>query len=120
MAISQRGIVEIPFNLPQGVMNHPAIVLSCNDAIEMEGAFTAVMITSQQYDDECSFELHSDMLNKPLNSKYSEVRLHLISFFKERDVIRNSNHNLQMKEKDFLRLIAQINRITFGINLRSY
>jgi hypothetical protein len=48
MKPSQRDIVELPFNLLQGVENHPAIVLSCNDAIELESAFVAVMVTSEK------------------------------------------------------------------------
>lgn len=32
MKIKQKQIVEVPFNLPQGVLNHPAIVLSSNEA----------------------------------------------------------------------------------------
>jgi hypothetical protein len=35
----------VPFNLPQRVLHHPAIVLSTNEAIREEEAFVAVMLT---------------------------------------------------------------------------
>jgi len=43
MSISQRDIVVVEFNLPQGNLSHPAIVLSTNEAIEQEESFVAVV-----------------------------------------------------------------------------
>lgn len=110
--VEQRQIVEVPFNLPQGVLNHPALVISNNTAIELEEAFIAVMITSQRFDDEFTFELSSGMLESgKLDKLYSEIRSHLISFFRVSDVIRNSQR-AKIKKADFARIITHIVRVT--------
>lgn len=93
--ISQRDIVEVPFNLPQGAKPHPVIVLSNRDLY--------------------TFEITSEMLTKKLSVPYSQARLHLISFFKVKEVIVTSNFNNKLKQEYFKELIKQVNRITFGL-----
>lgn len=114
LPISQRDIVEVPFNLPQGVMNHPAIVLSVTEAIEQEEAFIAVMLTTDDTEDQYSFEIRKGMLNKDMPKK-CQARLHLISFFKASQIIPNSNLNYQIRHDRFKDLIKRINQVTFGI-----
>ena len=115
MKFSQRQIIEVPFNLPQGAMNHPALILSSNECIELERAFIAVMITSEKMDDEFSFELTNSMPESgKLTSHYSEIRLHLISFFKFDHVIPNYHLNTKVKKEYFTRILKQIMRISFG------
>jgi mRNA-degrading endonuclease toxin of MazEF toxin-antitoxin module len=111
--VSQRDIVEVIFDLPQGELKHPAIVLSNNDVIALEGYFVCVMLTSEDYDDEYSFMLDGHMFNKPLNSK-SQARLHLIGWFRTTDVVKNSHYNHQMKVEYFKELVKQINSTTFN------
>lgn len=115
MSISQRDVVEVPFNLPQGIINHPVIVLSNDDAIQREDSFIGVMMTSQNFDDEYSFVLSSEMLNKPFPKKqiHCEVRLHLIGYFQSIHVIKNSNYNTQIKKTYFDQIIKQINELVF-------
>lgn len=113
--ISQRDIVEVPFNLPQGVRHHPVIVLSSDDAIQQEEAFVGLMMTTDQVNDLYTFEITSDMLTKPLKEKYCQARLHLISFFRTKEIISTSNINSKIKAEHFKQLIKQINEITFGI-----
>jgi mRNA-degrading endonuclease toxin of MazEF toxin-antitoxin module len=115
--ISQRDIVEIPFNLPQGVKHHPAIVLSNNEAIQDEEAFVALMMTTEKSNDLYTFEITSDMLSKKLHVPYCEARLHLISFFRTKEVVANSHYNNKIKPEFFQEMIKQINRITFGLEV---
>lgn len=43
--IEQRSVVEVPFNLPDGVENHPVIVISSNYSNEQDFTFVGIMIT---------------------------------------------------------------------------
>lgn len=113
--ISQRDIVEVPFNLPQGVKPHPVIVLSNDEAIQEEGSFIGLMMTTEKAD-LYTFEITSDMLLKKLHVPYSEARLHLISFFRTKEVVTTSNFNNKIKPEFFKELIKQVNRITFGLD----
>ena len=115
--ISQRDIIEVPFNLPQGIIHHPAIVLSNNDAIREEEAFIALMLTTEKANDLYTFEITSDMVSKKLHVPYCEARLHLISFFRTKETVPNSHYNNKIKQEFFEELIKQVNRITFGLEL---
>ena len=116
MPLQQRQIVEVPFNLTQGVKVHPAIILSTNEAIEFEYSFIAVMMTSVNHDDEYTFEISNEMLSSgKLGKPYSEVRLHLISYFRVSDVIVNNHRHTFVKEADFNRIVKRIMRITFNV-----
>jgi hypothetical protein len=115
VAVYQRHIVEVPFNLTQRVENHPAIVLSTTEAIEHEEAFIAVMMTSTKMDDEYTWLFDKSMLESGrLDKSYVEVRLHLISYFKISDIIHNSYTGTRMRLLDFNSLVARINRVAFG------
>lgn len=100
---NQRDIVEVNFNLPQGSLKHPVIILSNNDAIQLENYFVGVMLTTEDIDDEYTFPIEDFMLNKPLSSK-SQVRLHLIGWFSVDKIIKNSHYNHQIKVDYFKRL----------------
>lgn len=113
--ISQRDIVEVPFNLPQGVRPHPVIVLSSNEAIQEEGAFVGLMMTTDESRDLYTFRITSDMLSKELDVPFSQARLHLISFFNVKEVVPTSKFNNRIKPEYFEQLIRQVNQITFGL-----
>ena len=100
MKVEQGEIVEVNFNLPQGLLPHPVIVISNNEINENELSFIGVMLSSKDYDDEYTFFLTNDMLTKKPRKKY-QVRCHLISFFQEKEVI--SKHGKVKKE--FLKMI---------------
>jgi hypothetical protein len=111
--VSQRDIIEVFFELPQGLLRHPVIVLSNNEAIKMEGYFVGVMLTSQYFDDEFTFPIEDFMLTKPLTNK-SQVRLHLIGWFSVESVVKNSHYNHKIKIDYFKQLTNQINNSTFS------
>ncbi len=113
--VSQRDIVEVPFNLRQGVRIHPAIVLSKNEAIDEEGSFVALMLTTDKTKDEFSFILREVMLQKRLQVPFCQARLHLISLFHDNEIIRNTNYNNRIKQSYFNELIEKINIETFGL-----
>lgn len=112
--ITQRQIVEVPFNLPQGVENHPLIVLSNNDIIENEGCFTGIMLTSRRYDDAYSFIIEDSMLSRPLSRDWCEARLHLVSLFRLDDVIRNRHPGTWLHKLDFEAMVREIVRSSFS------
>jgi hypothetical protein len=114
--ISQRDIVEVPFNLPQGFKPHPVIVLSNDEAIKEEGSFIGLMMTTEKWNDLYTFEITSDMLLKKMNVPYSEARLHLISLFSTQEVVPTSNFNTKIKLHFFKELVKQVNHITFRLD----
>ncbi|MFZ5970281.1 MAG: hypothetical protein ACOYXA_01695 [Bacteroidota bacterium] len=73
------------------------------------------MMTTDTKEDLYTFEITSEMLTKKFNVPYSQARLHLISFFKVKEVIATSNFNNKLKPEYFKELIKQVNRITFGL-----
>jgi hypothetical protein len=118
MRVYQRQIVEVPFNLYQGVRNHPALILSADDIIEMEDAFTAVMLTSVRHNDDYTFEISNAMLESgSFTRPHSEIRLHLVSYFKISETIINHHSNTKVKAVDFSRIIRRIVQVTFAQNV---
>lgn len=67
MKIQQRDIVELNFELPDGRFKaHPALVISNENVLDTEEIFYAVMISSNPFNDDFTFELENDMLSKPV------------------------------------------------------
>lgn len=118
MPYEQREIVEVQFSLPPDgkFLAHPALIISNSDINEIEEGFTAVMITHADHDDEYSFLIDDKMFSKPMGDKsHQEIRLHLISYFLDKDVIPNRHGSNKMKTEHFKRVITQINSETFDI-----
>jgi hypothetical protein len=118
MIAEQRCVIEVPFNLPQGVQNHPAIIISTNTSNEHDNTFVAVMITHSKVEDEFSFLLNQQMFaGNKLPTSY-QARLHLVSmFYSEYDIITNAYQNVKMKEEHFHRMMDRIIRLTFGYKI---
>jgi mRNA-degrading endonuclease toxin of MazEF toxin-antitoxin module len=112
MRVTQGEIIEVSFNLPQGYLPHPAVVLSNTEIIEYEESFVAVMLSSKDYDDEYSFFITEDMLSQKPKIKY-QARCHLISLFKEKDVL--SKHG-KLKKEHLKKLIQFIHQTTFKVD----
>jgi hypothetical protein len=74
--VSQREIVEVPYQLPDGsIKPHMALVLSTEKLLNAEdGMFYAVLISSKNINPEFTLEIKNEWLNKPL-SKQSFLNL---------------------------------------------
>jgi len=87
MQVSQRDIIELNFQLPNGSFKaHPALVISNNNVLDAENIFYALMISSKEYNDDFSFKLLDSMLGKPL-TKVSFVKCQLILAYSLNEVI---------------------------------
>ncbi len=74
------------------------------------------MMTTTSPDDEYSFEITPQMVTPIYNDdiKHREVRLHLIGYFLDQDVLKNNQPRRILKQEHLKRLVTQINEITFG------
>ena len=65
--VSQREIVEVPYQLPDGIIKpHMALVLSTDKLLNAEdGMFYAVLISSKNINPEFTMEIKNEWLNKP-------------------------------------------------------
>ncbi len=87
MKVSQRDIVELNFELPDGKMKiHPALVVSNQNVLDTEDIFYAIMISSKPFNDDFTFELSNNMLSKPLPKK-SFVKCQLLQSYSTVEVI---------------------------------
>jgi hypothetical protein len=121
MPYSRGQIVEVSFRLPpdgEGKF-HPVVILSNEEINTDESGFTAVMMTTNSPDDEYSFEITSKMVAPEYNDdvRHREVRMHLIGYFLDKDVQKNSQPRRILREEHLKRLVTQINEITFGFSI---
>ena len=89
--VSQREIVEVPYQLPDGsIKPHMALVLSTDKLQQAEdGMFYAVLISSKNLNPEFTIEIQNDWLSKPL-SKQSYFVTHIVTFYRTDEVIQSS------------------------------
>jgi mRNA-degrading endonuclease toxin of MazEF toxin-antitoxin module len=86
--ITQRDIVEVNFELPDGTLKiHPALVISNQQVLDTEDIFYALMISTKPYNDEFTVEVKDSMLSKPL-SKKSYVKCQLLQAYRPDEVLR--------------------------------
>lgn len=105
MAVIQREIVELNYELPNGQLKtHPALIISNKDVYDIEGIFYALMISSKPLPDEFSFELDDEMLTKPM-AKKSYVKCQLIQAYSEDEVIKR--HGM-IKQKYFEEILNKM------------
>lgn len=87
MRIQQRDIVELNFELPNGRFKaHPALIVSNENVLNTEEIFYAVMISSNPFNDDFTFELENNMLTKPLPKK-SFVKCQLLQSYSTFEVL---------------------------------
>ena len=105
--VSQREIVEVPYQLPDGsIKPHMALVLSTEKLLHAEeGMFYAVLISSKNINPEFTMEIRNEWLNKPL-SKQSYFVTHIVSQFNCDDVI--ARHNCFLRQPFFDQVIDRI------------
>ena len=75
--VSQREIIEVPYQLPDGeIKPHMALVLSTDKLQDAEdGMFYAVLISSKNINPDFTLEIKNEWLNKPLSKKSFFVRI---------------------------------------------
>jgi hypothetical protein len=88
--VSQREIVEVPYQLPDGsIKPHMALVLSTEKLLNAEdGMFYAVLISSKNINPEFTLEIKNEWLNKPL-SKQSFFVTHIVTYYRTDEVIQS-------------------------------
>jgi len=96
MAVHQREIVEVNFQLPNGELKpHPVLVISNRAVFETEEIFYGVMLSTKSYNEEFVFEITNEMLTKP-SGKKSYAKCQLIQAYQEREII--SRHGSLKRE----------------------
>lgn len=105
--VTQREIVEVPFNMPDGrIMTHMVLVLSRDEIQEYEdGMFYGVLISSKNHIPELTIEIQPEWLNKPL-SKTSFFVTHLIQQFNVSEVM--TSYNMFLRERYFESIVDRI------------
>jgi hypothetical protein len=105
MRYSQRDIVEISFQFPDGSFKpHPAIIVSNDELQDKEGFIYLCMISSKPYHPEYCYELDNAMLTVPMMKK-SYVKCHILVGNIERDVIRRIS---RMKQPFFDEMVDKV------------
>ncbi len=114
MAIKQREVYLLPFPFGgDNVAPHYFIVLSTEEANKQENTFIAAMITTSDiHRNEYSFPLSNAMFDKHLPLSDSHVRMHLITIYRNREILKNCVNT--MKEYYFNQLLAQIGDMVFN------
>lgn len=91
--VSQREIVEVPYQLSDGsIKPHMALVLSTDKLLYAEdGMFYAVLISSRNINPEFTMEIKNEWLNKPF-SKKSFFVTHIVTYYRTDEVIQSFNN----------------------------
>ena len=91
--VSQREIIEVPYQLPDGsIKPHMALVLSTDKLLYAEdGMFYAVLISSKNINPEFTMEIKNEWLNKPFSNKSFFVT-HIVTYYRTYEVIQSFNN----------------------------
>ncbi len=88
MKYQQRDIIEVNFELPNGLFKpHPALIISQEEIFNAEDIYYIVMLSTKQHYPDFLFEITPDMLNytQP-NSPKSFVCCHLLNDVEEYEI----------------------------------
>lgn len=109
--VSQREIVEVPYQLPDGsIKPHMALVLSTDKLQQAEdGMFYAVLISSKNYNPEFTIRIQDEWLSKPL-SKQSYFVTHIVSYYRVDEVIQSFNNFVKSRYFDYI-----INKVIYSM-----
>jgi hypothetical protein len=116
MPYCQRDIVKVKRPLPGGQEEtHPFLIISnkrSNSHERRERSYVGVMLTDSLYKDKFSFPVTKDMVDGSVNDG-CQVRPHIIAFFNESDISRDSTKYLGNMKKPYF--IAVLNFIKDNI-----
>lgn len=88
MAVYQRDIVDVNYQLPNGKFKpHSVIIISNDEIFEIEQIFYGVMLSTSRLNDDYIFEITEDMVTKPKNKDKSFVKCQLIQAFSESEIV---------------------------------
>ena len=107
--VSQREIVEVPYQLPDGsIKPHMALVLSTEKLqLAEDGMFYAVLISSKNQNPEFTIEIRNEWLGKPL-SKQSYFVTHIVNYYRTDEVIQSFNNYVKARYFDpILKIVVQ-------------
>ena len=114
--VSQREIVEVPYQLPDGIIKpHMALVLSTEKLqLAEDGMFYAALISSKNLNPEFTIQIKNEWLNKPL-SKKSYFVTHIVSYYRTEEVIQSYNNFV--KSEYFDQIINKVILSMFDIEI---
>ena len=88
MAVHQREIVEVNFQLPNKQFKpHPVIVISNDQVFWEENIFYAVMMSTKPIHDEFTMEITPAMVTGKFNVQKSFAKCQLIQAYEESEII---------------------------------
>ena len=99
--VSQREIVEVPYQLPDGsIKPHMALVLS-TDKLQLaeDGMYYSVWSSSKNLNPEITIEIQKELLSKHL-SKQSYFITHIVSYYRTDEVIQSFNNFVKQRYFD--------------------
>ena len=116
MPFQKGDVVSLQFEMPDtgAFKEHPAIIISCPEVHQHDSCYVCVMMTSNGASDRFTFRLTDEMLAYPNNRQDSQVRCHMITYVRERDIHSQSGrpfNKLQPLHMD--RLLEYINMVVF-------
>lgn len=116
MPFEKAEIIAFTFQIPNtgDWINHSGVILSCDDVYRHDKCYVCAMMTSNGSQDQFSFPLTDNDLEKPSNKVNSQVRCHLITYVLEGDIAHSKPYN-KLKKQAFERLIAHINTAVFDV-----
>ncbi len=105
MAVYQREIVEVNFQLPdRSFAPHPIIVVSNNNVFDTEDIFYGLMISSKVINPDFEFEITDEMVSNPFPKK-SYVKCQLIQAYQEKEILSRYG---SMNKEPFDKLIDKL------------
>lgn len=114
---NQRDVYLLPFPLDNRVEDHLFIVLSIEEANQVERTFIGVMITtSDRHYDDYSFDISDEMFETPLRKGRCHVRMHLITLWMNKEILGKRVN--RMKEFYFKQLMTSIGELIFNYSFK--
>lgn len=112
MAYKRGEIIDVSFVMPEGgVKNHPGIIISSEDVYNNDGCYICVMMTHMKQTDIFSFEIEPYMLVEESDGKFSQARLHLITYVSDGHILNRGVKN-SLKPEYVEMIIDLIYRLT--------
>lgn len=116
MTYNQRDLVWLnePTNLPDGTtLDHPVLLISCRAANAKEDFYTAVMMTTSEYQDMFSFKVDNNMFEANLDKTGCQFRTYILLPIREVKIKKLAN---RMKKVHFEVLMKRIKDYVLSVD----